>query len=117
MNENFYDYLYDLIDVDKEDDTSEILEELVFFEFIHRLMKNTEKLGRQIESLKEEVNSLYPDDGSLGYKCLRSDAFDMIDDDHPVMDRYLKLYAHRAINEMMPGSRSMSGMFFPSSPK
>jgi hypothetical protein len=116
MNENIYDYLYDLIDIDKEDDTSEILEELVFFEFIHRLMKNTEKLGRQIESLKEEVNSLYPDDCSLRYECLRSDAFDMIDDEHPVMDRYLKLYAHRAINEMTPQPGSRSGTFDPSSP-
>jgi hypothetical protein len=102
MNENICDYLHELIDIDLGDDTSEVLGELVFYEFIHRLMQNTARLGREIESLKNEVNSLYPDDGSLGYSAIRSDAFEMIDDDHPTMNRYRELYGHRAIDEMTP---------------
>jgi hypothetical protein len=100
MNENICDYLHDLIDSD--DDTSEILSEIVFFEFIHALMKNTIRLGREIVSLKKEINSLLPDDGVPGYGNVRSGAFDMIAEDHPVMDRYREIYGDRALDEMTP---------------
>jgi hypothetical protein len=102
MNENICDYLHELIDIDIGDDTSEILMEIVFYEFIHALMKNTVRLGSEIVSLKKEIDSLLPDDGVTGHGNVRSGAFDMIAEDHPVMNRYREIYGDRAIEEMTP---------------
>jgi len=73
----------------------EAMDEMIPYDLIHELLKDIRRLQTLVMETRDEVNALSP----IGkvYDMTAENVFSGIYDDHPALDRYIKLFEGDAL--------------------
>ena len=73
----------------------EAMDEMVPYDLIHELLKDIRRLQALVMETRDEVNVLSPD--CKVYDMTAENVFNSIYDEHPALDRYIKLFEDDAL--------------------
>jgi hypothetical protein len=81
-----------------DDDTRMLMEDMIPYELIHRLLQDRASLRQALMDTRREVNALTADKTRLPYPMLVQDMPGYYYDDHPALQRYQELYCEFAVD-------------------